>query len=126
VAVLAVPAGAGWRRCRVTAGRLRPPAVGGAVRSRGTCLTSYIYIGLDGTGGGLFVDLRSGPLHDCVRFWDKVDADHARIAAASITDLLIAVHRAIVSSGANVGNWTPAVEDGLFDWDVFDWDVFEV
>jgi len=37
---------------------------------------SYVYIGQDGTGGGIFVDQRPGPLHGCVRFWDKVEADN--------------------------------------------------
>jgi cell wall assembly regulator SMI1 len=86
----------------------------------GTWLASYLYIGQDGMGGGLFVDLRGGPLHGCVRFWDKTDADHRQIAAASITDLLDAVHGAITSGGGNVAGWTPVVDDGHLDWDDFD------
>jgi len=35
----------------------------------------YLMIGSDGSGGGLFVDQRPGPLQGCVRWWDKVEAD---------------------------------------------------
>lgn len=43
-------------------------------------------IGADGMGGGLFVDLRPGAHHGCVRFWDKVDADYdAMLRRVSLT-----------------------------------------
>ncbi|MDP9394255.1 MAG: SMI1/KNR4 family protein [Actinomycetota bacterium] len=63
----------------------------------GTWLDSYVYIGLAGMGGGVFVDLRPGPLRGCVRFWDKVEADDdgddGGVVASSFTDLLHRVTR---------------------------------
>jgi cell wall assembly regulator SMI1 len=82
----------------------------------GTWLASYVYVGQDGMGGGLFADLRRGPSHGCIRFWDKVDADDSWLVAASITDLLAAVHSAITAGGGNIGGWTPTVVDGVIDW----------
>jgi cell wall assembly regulator SMI1 len=81
-----------------------------------TWLANYVYIGQDGTGGGIFVDLRPGPLQGCVRFWDKVEADLGQLAATSITDLLAAVHSAISAEGTDVGGWTPFVDNEVIDW----------
>jgi cell wall assembly regulator SMI1 len=84
----------------------------------GTWLASYVYIGQDGMGGGLFVDLRRGPSQGCVRFWDKVDADDGPTAAASITELILAVRTALVAGGGDIGGWSPCIVDGLLEWSV--------
>jgi cell wall assembly regulator SMI1 len=84
----------------------------------GTWLASYVYIGQDGMGGGLFVDLRPGPLQGCVRFWDKVEADDRPTVAVGITELLLAVQAAIVAGGGDIGGWSPCVVDGLIEWSV--------
>jgi cell wall assembly regulator SMI1 len=81
-----------------------------------TWLTRYVYLGQDGMGGGVFADLRPGPLHGCIRFWDKTDADDQPHIADSLTGLLAGVHRAIATGGGDVGGWTPSIVDGVVEW----------
>jgi len=81
-----------------------------------TWLASYVYIGQGGTGGGIFVDQRPGPLHGCVRFWDKVEADNGRPVAASITDLLTAIRTAVTTDDTDVAGWTALIDNDVIDW----------
>ncbi len=92
-----------------------PPKLAGTIA--GTWLPEYVTIGIDGSGGGLFVDLRPGEFHRSVRFWDKVDADYAPIAARSIAELLRGVTTSL-RTGAPVAGWVARVENGTVDWDV--------
>lgn len=85
----------------------------------GTWLDPYVMIAEDGSGGGLFVDQRPGPLQGCVRWWDKVESDNYEDGYASpsllqlITDLAPAVR-----DRTPVIGWVPEVVDGALDWDV--------
>jgi cell wall assembly regulator SMI1 len=86
--------------------------------SEGVWLDHYVLISADGSGGGLLVDQRPGPLHGCVQWWDKVDADHAAdIVAGSVAELCDAVASAL-TTGAEVGGWVPVPGDGLLEWEV--------
>jgi len=80
-----------------------------------TWLDAYVVIAQDGTGGGLFVDLRPGILHGCVRWWDKVDADDFEVLATSVAALLTDVTYSL-RTGASVGGWAPRFVDGIIDW----------
>lgn len=90
-----------------------------AGHSVGTWLDEYLLIAADGMGGGIFIDLRPGPLHGCLRNWDKVDADGYgdELVAESLPDLLGAV-RAGLRTRAPVAGWVPTVNEGAIDWDV--------
>lgn len=82
----------------------------------------YLMIGADGSGGGLFVDQRPGPLQGCVRWWDKVDADaHGGEGpeAASLLQLVTNL-AAAVRNRTPIGYYIPVVVDGELDWDVVD------
>jgi hypothetical protein len=81
-----------------------------------TWLASYVYIGQDGAGGGIFVDQRPRPLHGCVRSWDKVEADNGRPVAASITDLLTAIRTAVTTDDTDVAGWTALIDNDVIDW----------
>lgn len=80
----------------------------------------YVFVGIDGMGGGLFVDLRPGPRHGCVRWWDKVDADACRLEplASGLTDLLERIAVAL-DGGAPVDGGTPVASDeGYLTWEL--------
>lgn len=81
----------------------------------------YLMIGMDGSGGGLFVDQRPGPLQGCVRWWDKVEADDAsrEVAAISLLQLITDLAPAI-RDRTPIAGWLPVVADGELGWDVAD------
>jgi cell wall assembly regulator SMI1 len=80
-----------------------------------TWLDAYVALTQDGMGGGLFVDLRPGLLHGCVRWWDKVDADDLGVLATSVAALITDVSHSL-RTGASVGGWVPHLVDGIIDW----------
>jgi cell wall assembly regulator SMI1 len=80
-----------------------------------TWLDAYVVLAKDGMGGGLFVDLRPGLLHGCVRWWDKVDADDFDILSTSVAALVTDVTHSL-RTGESVGGWVPHLVDGVIDW----------
>jgi cell wall assembly regulator SMI1 len=81
----------------------------------GTWLDGYVAISRDGMGGGIFADLRPGLLHGCVRWWDKVEVDDFDVLAPSVAALLADVTDGL-STGRQVGGWTPHSIDGVIGW----------
>ena len=93
-------------------------SVAGAVAR--TWLRRYVYIGNDTMGGGLFVDIRSGPRQGCVRKWDDTEADddYGRgPIAASLADLVTNV-AASVRTGTPITQmpYRAIIQDGQLDW----------
>jgi cell wall assembly regulator SMI1 len=82
-----------------------------------TWLDSYVAISSDLMGDCLFVDLRPGVLHGCVRWWDKVGADDDfNVVATSITALLIGVTSSL-RTNRPIGGWTPRLDHGVIQWE---------
>lgn len=86
----------------------------------GTWLPQYVYIGNDTMGGGLFVDIRPGPLQSCVRNFDDTEADddygHGPIAA-NLAALVTMVSES-VRTGAPIAQlpYRAVIQDGQLDW----------
>jgi hypothetical protein len=92
------------------------PTVAGT--SVGTWMHDYVWIGTDAMGGGLYLDLREGPLYGCVREWDKVDADEADVIAESLT-ALVSSQLVSLRSGTPVAAsaWIMSTDgEGAIDW----------
>lgn len=86
----------------------------------GTWLLQYVYVGDDTCGGGLFVDIRSGPLQGCVREWDKTewDYDYGHGPVAANLAALITMVSASVRTGAPIAQmpYRAVTQDGRLEW----------
>ena len=88
-----------------------------AGEAMGTWLPEYLMIAEDAVAGGLFLDLRNGPLHGCVRRWDKGEADTWGTAGRSLAALIKQVSRALSSDTGLIDDLRAVVTDGAVTWE---------
>ena len=84
-----------------------------------TWLREFVMVGSDGCGGGLFVDVRSGPQQGCVRFWDKTEADDdygEGPIAPSLAALFRSITASIRDSSSTTFGYHAVIEDGSIEW----------
>jgi cell wall assembly regulator SMI1 len=92
----------------------------------GSWLSTWLPIMSSGGGQYLFVDLRSGPLHGCVREFDKVYTD-GKPLWTSVAVMLADIAHALETNSVLKGGWPGRVhveEDGRLGWDLT-WDADE-
>ncbi|TDB91242.1 SMI1/KNR4 family protein [Actinomadura sp. 7K534] len=83
----------------------------------GTWLKGFLPIASDGGGTDLFVDLRSGPMHGCVREFDKVSTDGeprwANVAA------MLAETADALENQSPIDDYRPCLDhDGILYWEM--------
>jgi len=88
-----------------------------AGKAVGTWLPEYVLIGTDTTGGGYFLDLRPGPLHGCIKTWDKVNSDTGAVEAPSLAALITALAHS-VATGDSFKYWKPTMTNGWLEWEI--------
>ncbi|MEV5573613.1 SMI1/KNR4 family protein [Spirillospora sp. NPDC052269] len=81
----------------------------------GMWLPSWLPIAGSGGGTDLFVDLRPGPRHGCVREFDKASAD-GDVRWDGITAMLLDVAESL-ETGRPLDGERPHVTDGLLHWE---------
>lgn len=83
----------------------------------GMWLPGFLSIASSGGGADLFVDLRSGPMHGCVREFDKVDTDGGP-RWANVTAMLTDIVHALERDGVLNGYRALLDSDGTLCWDL--------
>jgi cell wall assembly regulator SMI1 len=82
-------------------------------------LPGFLPIATDGGGADLFVDLRSGPEHGCVREFDKVYTD-GNPRWANVTAMLADIADALANLSAIDGFHPRLDHDGTLHWEYRD------
>ncbi|MDP9829640.1 SMI1/KNR4 family protein [Kineosporia succinea] len=89
-----------------------------AGQTMGTWMDEYVLIAENGSGGGLFVDQRPGPLQGCVRYWDKVDADEDPVVSPGLVPFLSDVTTSVRDlTPLPLMRAVPVVTDGVLAWE---------
>jgi cell wall assembly regulator SMI1 len=79
-------------------------------------LPVWLPIAGDGGGGGLFVDLRAGPLSGCVMRWDKVEAAQLPPLWPDVATMLGEIADALVRGVDIDGSTAVVIDDLTLDW----------
>ncbi|MFC9973118.1 SMI1/KNR4 family protein [Spirillospora sp. NPDC127200] len=85
----------------------------------GMWLPGWLPIANSGGGQDLFVDLRPGPLHGCVREFDRVEAD-GKVLWGGVAAMLADLAQALESGSMTVGPYEVGVvvaDDGALYWE---------
>ncbi|MEU5992469.1 SMI1/KNR4 family protein [Spirillospora sp. NPDC047418] len=83
----------------------------------GMWLLAFLPIASSGGGADLFVDLRCGPRHGCVREFDKVSTD-GEPRWGSVTAMLADIADALENHATIGGYDARPNEDGVLSWDL--------